>query len=187
VKRQIAKKLMNQAVHRFEEDYAVFHMEGESKDKEVGMPYLIGNRLRGIGIVLIHGYMAAPAEVKELAVYLGKMGFLIYAPRLSGHGTSPDDLAIRTYTDWMESVDEGYAIISSLCKRVIVGGFSTGAGLALDLGARIEGLAGVFAVSPPLRLQDFSAKISSCCRCVEPMHGSHEHRWSKKGVFRKQT
>lgn len=159
VKRQIAKKLMNKAIHRFEEDYAVFHMEGESKDKEVGMPYLIGNRFRGTGIVLIHGYMAAPTEVKELAVYLGKRGFLVYAPRLSGHGTSPDDLATRTYTDWMESVDEGYAIVSSLCKRVIVGGFSTGAGLALDLGARIEGLAGVFAVSPPLRLQDFSVKF----------------------------
>jgi esterase/lipase/1-acyl-sn-glycerol-3-phosphate acyltransferase len=159
VRRRIAKRLMAKAVHRFDEAYATFHRQGESKDKEIGMPYLIGNRLRRTGIVLIHGYMAAPTEVKELALYLGKRGFLVYAPRLSGHGTSPDDLATRTYQDWMESADEGYAIISSLCKRVVVGGFSTGAGLALDLGARVNGLAGLFAVSPPLRLQDFSARF----------------------------
>ena len=159
VRRRIADRLMTQAVHRFDEAYAIFHKEEESKDKEVGMPYLIGNGFRQTGIVLIHGYMAAPTEVKELALYLGKRGFRVYAPRLSGHGTSPDDLATRTYQDWMESADEGYAIISSLCKKVVVGGFSTGAGLALDLGARVKGLSGLFAVSPPLRLQDFSIRF----------------------------
>ena len=159
VRHRIANRLINRAVHRFEEAYAAFHKEGESKDKGVGMPCLIGNRFRRIGVVLVHGYMAAPTEVKELAVYLGKRGFLVYAPRLTGHGTSPDDLATRTYKDWVESVDEGYAIVSSLCKRVVVGGFSTGAGLALDLGTRVEGLTAVFAVSPPLRLQDFSVRF----------------------------
>jgi esterase/lipase len=159
VKHRIADRLINSAVHRFEEAYAAFHKKGESKDKGVGMPYLIGSRFRRAGIVLAHGYMAAPPEVKELAVYLGKKGFLVYAPRLAGHGTSPDDLAATTYKDWMESVDEGYAIVSSLCRRVMVGGFSTGAGLALDLGARVKGLTAVFAVSPPLRLQDFSVRF----------------------------
>ncbi len=159
VRRRIADSLMKVAVQRFEEAYAAFHREGESKDKGVGMPYLIRNRFRRTGVVLVHGYMAAPPEVRELAESLGKRGFLVYAPRVSGHGTSPDDLAIRTRKDWMESVDEGYAIVSSLCKKVVVGGFSTGAGLALDLGARVDGVAALFAVSPPLRLQDFSARF----------------------------
>ena len=96
--------------------------------------------------------------MKELAVYLGKKGFLVYAPRVSGHGTSPDDLATSTRKDWMESVDEGYAIVSSLCKKVVAGGFSTGAGLALDLATRVK-LTALFAVSPPLRLQDFSVRF----------------------------
>ena len=123
------------------------------------MPYLIGNRSRRTGIVLVHGYMAAPPEIKKLAEYLGKRGFLVYAPRVSGHGTSPDDLATRTRKDWTESVDEGYAIVSCLCKQVVVGGFSTGAGLALDLAARVSGVKAVFAVSPPLQLQDFSVRF----------------------------
>jgi esterase/lipase len=103
--------------------------------------------------------MAAPPEVRELAEYLGKRGFLVYAPRVAGHGTSPDDLAFKTRYDWMKSVDEGYAIVDSLCKKVVVGGFSTGAGLALDLATRVEGITAVFAVSPPLRLQDFSVRF----------------------------
>ena len=159
VRRRIADSLMKGAVRRFEEAYKAFHREGESKDKEVGMPYLIGNRFRRTGVVLVHGYMAAPPEVKELAEYLGKRGFLVYAPRVSGHGTSPDDLATRTAKDWIESVDEGYAIVSSLCKKVVVGGFSTGAGLALNLGARGNNITALFAVSPPLRLQDFSVRF----------------------------
>jgi esterase/lipase/1-acyl-sn-glycerol-3-phosphate acyltransferase len=159
VRRQIAERLMNRAVHGFEEAYAAFFSKDESKDKEVGMPYLMGNRFKRTGIVLIHGYMAAPPEVRELAVYLSKRGFLVYAPRVSGHGTSPDDLATQTREDWMASVDEAYAIVSSLCRQVVVGGFSTGAGLALDLGTRINGITALFAVSPPLRLQDFSVRF----------------------------
>ena len=159
VRHRIADNLIKSAAHRFEKAYAAFYKEGESKDKGVGMPYLIGNRFRRTGIVLIHGYMAAPPEVKELAMYLGERGFLVYAPRVSGHGTSPDDLATKTYQDWIKSVDEGYAIVSSMCKRVVVGGFSTGAGLALDLAQRVKGLTAVFAVSPPLRLQDFSVRF----------------------------
>ena len=159
VRHRIADNLIKSAAHRFEKAYAAFYKEGESKDKGVGMPYLIGNRFRRTGIVLIHGYMAAPPEVKELAMYLGERGFLVYAPRVSGHGTSPDDLTTKTYQDWIKSVDEAYAIVSSMCKRVVVGGFSTGAGLALDLAQRVKGLTAVFAVSPPLRLQDFSVRF----------------------------
>ena len=171
VKHRIAKKLMKNAVHRYEAAYTTFHKDGESKGKEVGMPYLMGNRFRGTGIVLVHGYMAAPPEVKELAEYLSNRGFLVYAPRVSGHGTAPDDLATRTHVDWMASVDEGYAIVSCLCKRVVVGGFSTGAGLALDLGTRVKGLTALFAVSPPLQLQDFSVRFLPALgmwnRCME--------------------
>ena len=95
-----------------------------------------------------------------MAHYLGDLGFWVYVPRLKGHGTSPDDLARRSYQDWVASIDRGYAIISSLCEKVVVGGFSTGGGLALDLAARIREIAGVFAVAAPMTLRDFSAKFA---------------------------
>jgi len=160
MRRKIVDHVKKRALLQFEEDYKEFFVEGESKKKEVGAPFLIKGRSRKIGIVLVHGYMAAPPEMRELADYLGRKGFWIYAPRLRGHGTSPDDLAIRTYQDWVASIDEAYTIASNSCKRVVVGGFSTGAGLSLDLAARgVKNLAGIFAVSPPLRLQDFSTRF----------------------------
>ncbi len=160
LRRKIAGHLKKRALLQFDEDYEKFYVEGESKKKEVGAPFLIKGRSRKMGVVLLHGYMAAPPEVRELADYLGRKGYWVYAPRVRGHGTSPDDLATRTYQDWVASIDEAYTIANSSCKRVVVGGFSTGAGLALDLAARgVENLAGIFAVSPPLRLQDFSTRF----------------------------
>ena len=160
VRRKTASTLIKAAENEFDEDYKRFSIKGESKDPDVGRPFLIRGRSRKVGVVLSHGYMAAPLEVRQLAQYLGRLGFWVYAPRLKGHGTSPEDLAMRTFRDWARSMDRGYAIMNSLCKRVVVGGFSTGAGLALDLAARIEKVAGVFAVSAPMRLKDLAARFA---------------------------
>ena len=160
IRRKVAKRLMERAADEYEKDYESFYVDGESKPLDVGMPFLVKGRSKRLGIVLSHGYMAAPLEVRELALYLGRLGLWVYVPRLKGHGTSPDDLATRSYQDWQASVDLGYAIISSLCKRVVAGGFSTGAGLALDLAARMNDVIAVFAVSAPMRLKDFSSKFA---------------------------
>jgi len=110
-------------------------------------------------VVVVHGYMAAPEEMRGLTDYLNKKGYWVYAPRVKGHGTAPEDLAHRTYNDWIRSVEEGYALMSCYCRNVVVGGFSNGAGLALEVASRIEAIKGVFAVSPPMQLQDFSARF----------------------------
>jgi esterase/lipase/1-acyl-sn-glycerol-3-phosphate acyltransferase len=159
LRRQIAEHLLRKTNVEFENDYKAYFIEGETKEKNVGTPFLIKGKRSKLGVVLIHGYMAAPLEVKELALYLSRKGLWVYAPRVKGHGTSPEDLATRSYQQWTDSVDDGYAIIQNLCKRVVVGGFSNGAGLALDLASRVNGIDGVFAVSPPLRLQDISSKL----------------------------
>jgi esterase/lipase/1-acyl-sn-glycerol-3-phosphate acyltransferase len=159
LRRKVARHLIKTASEEYETDYQAFYSEGESKPIEVGWPILVNGRSRRIGVVLLHGYMAAPPEVAQLAKYLGRQGIWVYVPRLKGHGTSPDDLAVRKYTDWISSVETAYAIVSNICDRVVVGGISTGAGLALDLAARVPAIAGVFAACPPMRLQDFSARL----------------------------
>jgi esterase/lipase/1-acyl-sn-glycerol-3-phosphate acyltransferase len=160
VRRQMRERLVREALEEFTADYQQYAIEGESKPMDVGRPFLVKGRPGRPGVVLCHGYMAAPLEVRELALFLGRRGFWVYAPRLRGHGTSPNDLAQRTYPEWLRSIDRGYAIMSSICRRVAVGGFSTGAGLALHLAARVRTLAGVFAVSAPLRLRDFNARFA---------------------------
>ena len=160
LRRRIAEHLMQKGDADFRADYDAFFSARESKPPEVGAPYLIKGKTREIGVVLIHGFMAAPCEMRELADYLCRRGVWVYALRLRGHGTSPGDLARRTCHDWIESVDEGYSVVSNICRQVVVGGFSIGGGLALDLASRVPTMAGVFAVCPPLRFQDLSSRFA---------------------------
>ena len=159
LKKNIARFLMKNAIDEFERDYKEFYIDQETKGKDIGMPFLIKGTSRNMGVVLVHGYMAAPFEVKALAEYLGRKGLWVYVPRLKGHGTSPEDLAHRTYADWVAAVEKGYAIMSDLCRQVVMGGFSAGGLLALELASRVKGIKGVFAVCPPISLQDFSSKF----------------------------
>ncbi len=159
LKRKIVRHLLRGVQTEYEQDYLDFYLEGESKPKSVGQPFLLKGHARDLGIILVHGYMAAPLEVKSLAQYLARLGYWVYVPRLKGHGTAPEDLARSTYQQWIDSVDRGYAIMANICRRVVVGGFSTGAGLALELASRVD-LAGVFAVSTPLRLQYFASRFA---------------------------
>ncbi|MSN27277.1 MAG: alpha/beta fold hydrolase [Geobacter sp.] len=160
VRRRVVNALMRQADEQFEADYSRYQLEGESKERDVGAPFLLKGNSRKLGVVLVHGFLAAPREMLELATYLQSKGVWVYSVRLRGHGTSPEDLATRGGNDWIESVDIGYALMSAVCRRVVVGGFSFGGGLALDCAARIEGVSGVFSVSPPFRLRDFSSRFA---------------------------
>ncbi len=159
IRKKVVARLLKMGLEEYDRDYEKYHIEGESKEKAVGAPFLLKGKPGMMGVLLVHGYMAAPLEVKELARAFGKIGFWVYAPRLKGHGTSPEDLATRQFEDWIASVDAGYALLRSLCPRVVAGGFSNGAGLALDLASRVTGLSGVFAIAPPMRLNDLSAKF----------------------------
>ncbi|MGD9006788.1 MAG: alpha/beta fold hydrolase [Desulfobacteraceae bacterium] len=148
------------AQREFERDYKDYAIADESKPRRIGAPVLLKGRNAKIGIVICHGYMAAPEEVRLLGEFLNQKGYWIYMPRLKGHGTAPEDLAQRSYREWIRSIEQGYLLIRNRCRRVVLGGFSTGAALALELASRIDSLAGVFAVSTPLRLQYLSSKFA---------------------------
>lgn len=158
MRKKVVKYLLESAMEEYEADYERHFIQGESRDKDIGAPFLIQGGNPDIGVLLIHGYLSAPLQMGKLATYLSRQGFWVYSVRLKGHGTSPADLATTGFRQWIESVDNGYAILKNTCKQVVVGGFSTGGALALELGTRAEHLLGVFAVNPPLRMQDLSKR-----------------------------
>ena len=163
LRRKLVRYFLQNAHREFESDYRRYYLEDESKPMSIGRPVLLRGRSRRIGVVLSHGYMAAPAEVRTLADYLAARGYWVFTPRLRGHGTAPEDLARRSYQDWIHSMEEGYLLMRNLCRKVVLGGFSTGAGLALELASRTSGMGdviGVFAVSTPLRLQYMASKLA---------------------------
>lgn len=153
----VGNHLLRKAATDFHLDYNRNYMKGESSEKSIGRPLLFEAKNPKAGILLIHGYMAAPAEMKELARHLHEQSYTVYVPRLKGHGTSPKDLMETRYHDWIESVEQGYVILRHLCDNLAAGGFSTGAALALDLCTRVSDITAVFAVAPPIRLKDLGA------------------------------
>ena len=180
VRRRVADALECQALDEFEMDYQAFYRENESKQRRIGAPVLLKGRSRKLGVVLVHGFLSAPMEVAELAEHLNRKGFWVYQVRLSGHGTSPEDLAQRTGLDWVESVDRGYALLSAICDRVVLGGFSFGGGVVLDCASRVGNAAGVFAVCPPHRLLDISSRFAPAVTVWNRVMDVFSYQWAKK-------
>lgn len=145
----------------------VRYTEACSKSREVreddvlcgGKPFLLPAFRRRLGVILVHSYLSVPQEVKMLANYLRRKGLWVYAPRLPGHGTTAADLSRKKYREWVETVENSYVLMSTLCDRVVVGGVSVGGSLALDLAARVDKVAGVFAICPPFSLANYSTEF----------------------------
>ena len=80
---------------QFAADYAAYAAEGESKPRSVGEPFLLKRRWARTGVLLIHGYLAAPEEVRLLGEFLHRHGFTVYGlqPRTGR------DLELRYFRD----------------------------------------------------------------------------------------
>jgi carboxylesterase len=155
------KRLLDRESLLFERDYREHFLEGETKPRRIGEPYLLHRQGEKRGVLLIHGLMAAPEEVREWADFLHSRGYTVYAPRLAGHGTSAVDLARRSHSDWTDSVNRGHAILEACCEEIVVAGFSTGAGLALHQAlAKPGAFKAVIAVSAPLRFKSVKSSFS---------------------------
>ena len=103
------------------------------------------------GVLLVHGFLASPAELRQYGDELAKTGLAVMGVRLAGHGTSPWDLKTRTRHDWMNSVRRGYRILSAYVDEIVVIGFSMGGILSLILASEHPvKLTGVAAVSAPM-------------------------------------
>lgn len=153
--RSIVDSLVREDLDRFEHDYETCYDENLSRNREVGAPFLLRPRRMKAGVVLAHGYLAAPMEVRALAERLYAGGYGVYGVRLSGHGTSPEDLAQATWEEWYDAFDRGFAILRGMTDEIVLGGFSAGGALALlaaaNKGARVRA---VFAINAPLYLRN---------------------------------
>jgi len=152
---------MQQESLLFERDYKKHFLEGETKSSYIGEPYLLHHPETNRGVLLIHGLMAAPEEVREWADFLYLQGYTVYAPRLAGHGTSAVDLAEQSFYDWVDSVNRGHNILKTCCGQIVVAGFSTGAGLALHQAVTKPGaFKAVISISAPLKFKSFSSSFA---------------------------
>jgi esterase/lipase len=141
------------------EDHHNFRSEN-SKPKGQGAPIWLRNPKSELGVILVHGYLASPFEMKPLADFLQKKGVNVYVVRLRGHGTSPHQLGQIDLDDWVDSFDRGYTVIRHHCKNIIVGGFSAGGLMALLAAAnKSDDIQGAFCINAALQLKDIRTKF----------------------------
>ena len=161
-KKNLAKLLFDDEIRSFRwcrENYSKprhAHINDQETATENAEPYLlVPDKAREIGVVLVHGFLASPAELRSYGEKLAALGHPVIGVRLRGHGTSPWDLRDRNWKEWLGSVRRGFEIISAFADKVCVVGFSTGGALALRLAAeQPENLAGVVAVSVPVKFRN---------------------------------
>ena len=132
-------------------------------------PFLIQPKnANGFGVLLIHGLLASPAELRDYGHYLAKQGFTVLGVRIQGHGTSPNALRGLSYQQWFRSVQNGFNILKVHCPKSFVIGFSSGAALALKLAAENpDDIIGITAVSVPIKFVNTSFML------VPLLHGTN--------------
>lgn len=105
------------------------------------------------GVLLIHGFTGLPAELLLLGEHLNKAGFTVLGVRLAGHGTTVEDMSHMTWEDWMDSVRDGYAVLSGFCEDISVIGHSMGGLFALLLSTE-EVVSHVVSLAAPIFIAD---------------------------------
>ncbi|TAN70841.1 MAG: alpha/beta fold hydrolase [Methylobacter sp.] len=137
--------------------------------EEPALSHAEGGAANCCGVLLIHGLLASPAELRAYAEYLVKQGYTVLAVRLKGHGTSPYALRDQSWEDWYGCVQRGFNILKVHCPRIFVAGFSTGGALALKLAAeQPPEMIGVIAVSVPLKF------VNPAFMLVPLLHGTNK-------------
>jgi carboxylesterase len=100
---------------------------------------------------LIHGFTGTPKEMRWMGEFLSSRGYTSLGVRLAGHATRPRDMIRQRHTDWMASVEDGYALLRGCTARVVLVGLSMGGVLSLLMSTRLE-VAGVVCMSTPYEL-----------------------------------
>lgn len=131
--------------------------------------FLQPTKPNGMGVLLIHGLLASPAELRTYGEYLVKQGYTVLGVRLRGHGSSPYALREQTCEDWYASVLRGFTMLKAYTQRIFVTGFSTGGVLALKLASENHPeIIGITGIAIPIRFENPAFML------VSLLHGTNK-------------
>lgn len=123
--------------------------------------YFPGNKT---GVLVIHGFTGTTQSMRFVGEKLAEANFTVYGPRLTGHGTAPEDMENASYQDWVQSVEEGLAKLKDTCSEIFVAVLSMGGTLTLYLAEKYPEIKGIMPINAAVNLPVFAAnyeKLSS--------------------------
>jgi len=103
------------------------------------------------GVLLIHGFMGLPGELRPLGDDLARQGYTVSGVLLARHGQHPAALYNVRWQEWYASAEAALGELEAHCRQVVVIGYSLGGLVALRLAAR-RPLTGVVTLAAALDL-----------------------------------
>ena len=167
--------------HYSKERYAEINQQQTFTQDANSFRLLSVNNKNAPAVLLIHGFMATPAEMRSLGERFQQLGFHVFGIRLKGHGTSPWDLRNQDWQHWAASVQRGFKIARAYSDEVHLIGFSTGGLLVLDHAIHNPdpNLASVISVSAPVKFHNKNMKFIPLLH-----HANRISRWvSEEGLM----
>ncbi len=94
-------------------------MSGQAH-RNAGTFFLHGSR--DTGVLLVHGYSGAPAEMRMLGNFLQEKGaYTVLGVCLAGHCTTVEALEQTTWPDWYEAVEDGVKVTRGFATKAWAG------------------------------------------------------------------
>ena len=88
-------------------------------------PFFFGGS--DVGCLVSHGFTGTTQSMRFLGEYLAQEGgFTVIGPRLTGHGTRPEDMARATAEDWIRDLERAMDTLRQRCQEIFITGLSMG-------------------------------------------------------------
>jgi carboxylesterase len=117
--------------------------------------------------LLLHGLTGAPGrDMWFLAEFLHAQGISVYAPLLTGHGATWEELRHATAPDWQNDAVRSLEEVSTGARHVFVLGLSMGGVLALYLAEHVPAVDGVITINTPMVIDDWRLRLVPLVRHV---------------------
>ena len=122
-----------------------------------------------VGALVVHGFTGSPKSMRTWAEALAGGGLTVRLPRLPGHGSRWQDMALTRWDDWYGEADAAFTELSARCEDVFVCGLSMGGTIALRL-AEVHGDAvrGLVLVNPAVHSENKAMVALPLLKAVIP-------------------
>ncbi|MBR6668242.1 MAG: alpha/beta fold hydrolase [Clostridia bacterium] len=104
------------------------------------------------GVLLMHGFTGTIAHMRMVGEALNRQGFTVMGINLPGHATDMDDMARKSWQDWLNAAKDAFLTLKEKCDCVSVAGLSMGGCLSLIIGEQMQPTA-IAPISAPMGTQ----------------------------------